>query len=464
MIVLDESNGESVVARSRKDDDEEPRRKKPQDDDEKPKKRAKAKNDDEDDGDEEDDGPVMPRKKKKSAKNSVKKVFSGIGITIGFKLLILLLYWIYSPIGTDHRMLCYCPPETSSLMGYDVGDNNANPKMKDVHDFFVGNYMRNNDKRFTTATGLTQKEVERYLSGVASGDPQEEEKEPDPQNKRGSFTILRFKQDLDKKKFIDSFVGQYECREESSPDGKTFYRLFEKLPNELRPDVSFFFPNDRTLMYTSTRRELTEALKRQPGKIELDGPMRDLAEKVDGQYFSANKFSTAVLANMYSPRFAFTGGFIDSNFREGKTFISSGSATWFGSNGNDFLYANGELYADWKMAREVRIMLEEGYASAQKAAYSDGGQPSGVQDIFFPKQAVQTGGFTSEGTKEGKQAAADSMVEYVKSYKVSRHGNMVSVSGMISHENFDKLWKAINGKFAPQQSFGGPGMMFPPRP
>jgi len=394
------------VAKSRRTDADEPRRRRPEDDDDKPRRGAR----DDADEDEEDDAPQKPRKKKVANKGPARTIFTILGSVAGAAALILLLYWIYSPMGTDHRMLCYVPPEATSLMGYDVHDNAINPKMKEVHDLFLNNYKRFSERRFVAACGVTDKDVERYLSGHASGDPKEEEKEPDAQNKRGDFTIIRFKQDLDKKKFVDSFTNEYQCEEVPAPDGKTFYRLYRVAPNERVPDISFFFPNDRTLMYTSTRRELTEALKRQPGKIELEGAMRDLAEKVDGQYFSAQTMSTVVVTNAFSPRFAFSGGFLDKDVRE--VMISTGSATWFASNGNDFLYANGELYADKEMARKARAGLVEGYAEARKSAYGDGGKPSGTDEIFFTK-APTAGGFGGDGNKEAKQAAATKALNFL---------------------------------------------------
>src|SRR5437763_12424219 len=51
-------------------------------------------------------------------------------------------------------------------------------------------------------------------------------------------------------------------------------------------DVSFFFPNSKTLVYGTTRRELTEAMTRSPGRVVLEGTMKELANDVDGHYRS----------------------------------------------------------------------------------------------------------------------------------------------------------------------------------
>ena len=49
---------------------------------------------------------------------------------------------------------------------------------------------------------------------------------------------------------------------------------------------------------------------------------------------------------------AFGLGFVDEEFRDQRKFNGVvGTASWFASNGNDFLYASANLYGDARVAR-----------------------------------------------------------------------------------------------------------------
>src|SRR5205823_1999617 len=115
-----------------------------------------------------------------------------------------------------------------------------------------------------------------------------------PQDRRGSITVVRFKKDVDQNTFVNSFTGAFQAREMTSRDGKRYHQLYRKVRvppdghEEEEDDISFFFPNGRTLVYTTTRRECEEALTRQPGRVVLEGNMRELANKVDGTFFQAS--------------------------------------------------------------------------------------------------------------------------------------------------------------------------------
>src|SRR5262245_39988184 len=173
-----------AVAKSRRAPTEEVRRRPKDDDDDAPPRKARKKDDDED----EDDGDAQkPRKKRKSAVGPARLILRICACVAGGIALIVLLYWIYSPVGTDYGLLCYFPPETSRLSGYDVDEASRNGKLKEVHETLLSNYKIFSEKRFSEEAGVKHTDVDRYLSGTASGDP-DEEKNLDPQDRRGSLT------------------------------------------------------------------------------------------------------------------------------------------------------------------------------------------------------------------------------------------------------------------------------------
>jgi hypothetical protein len=466
------------VAKSRRrpDDDDE-------DDDDAPRKRGK-------DDDDDDNGPIKPRRKKKSAAGPTKIVLRIIGGVIGAVGLFILLYWVYTPVGTDSSMLCYFPKETGRLQGYDVDEAFKNVKLKDVHETLLNNYRQFGNKRWSEASGVKDTDVQKYLSGTANGDPEEERDLP-LQDKRGELTVIRFKKEVDEAKFVASFTGAYQCEEMSGKDGKKFYQLWEKvrvppdMHEERRDDVSLFFPNKTTLVYASTRRELREAMNKTAGKISVEGDMKVLANEVDGHYFqcSGGWFEQNGLVNSA----AFNLSFLDEDIRgDRRSFGVTGTAMWWASNGNDFLYASANLYGSTLAAREIRRKLAAGYRKAQEDIYqSESGKPSGLSDPWNPpqpkQQAAGPGGFAGPAQTANAEQVKDTieaLAEYSKTARVRQRGRLVIVEGLIPHGNpeqgiFEKLWKAIGPKFqfnqgggmAPMPGMGGmPGMPGAPAP
>src|SRR4051812_41045305 len=216
-----------------------------------------------------------------------------IGAVLGAVAVIVFLVWVYSPVGADHSMLCYMPKETTRLSGYDVDEVMKNAKMTEVHQQLINNYKVFGDKRWPQDAGVKETDVLKYMHGWAAGDP-EEEKDLPPQQKRGELTVIRFKKGVDEAKFVTSFTGTYICEENQAKDGRKFYQLWSKrkVPpdwhEEREDDISFFFPNSTTLVYGTTRRETLEAMTRTPGRVVLEGTMRELANDVDGHYYSAS--------------------------------------------------------------------------------------------------------------------------------------------------------------------------------
>jgi hypothetical protein len=346
--------------------------------------------------------------------------------------------------------------------------------MTEVHQLLVNNYKAFGDKRWPQDAGVKETDVLKYMHGRAAGDP-EEEKDLPAQQKRGELTVIRFKKGVDEAKFVGSFGGSYRCAEETGKDGRKFYQLSykKKVPpdwhEEEEPDISFFFPNSTTLVYGTTRRETLEAMTRNPGKVVLEGTMRELADKVDGHYYTA----TGGWVELNS--MAFGLGFVDEEFRDQrKSNGVVGSASWFASNGNDFLYASANLYGDRRTASDVRRKLAAAYGKAQADVWqSEAGKPSGLVDPFNPPQPKGPGGPGMGGqpsaSAEQTKDVIEALAEYARTARVYTRGRLVVVEGLIPHGNpetgiFEKLWHAISQKFQVQQAggFGGPGGMMPP--
>jgi len=451
------------VAKSRRAPEEDVRRRRPDDDDDDDTPRRRGR-----DEDEEDDEPFAPRKKRKSAAGPVRLILKIVGGVAGAIALIILLWWIYSPVGTDSDMLCYFPKETIRLTGYDVGEVTKNHKMAEVHQTIMGNYNRFYSPRFAQ-TGVKDQDVDKYLYGVVAAT--DDEKDVPPQERRGQITVVRFKQPPDQNKFVAGFGGNYRLEQRQTKDGKPYqhlYRLYPVPPDnhlEREDDISFFWPNSRTLVYATTWRELEECMTRIPGRVVVEGNMRDLAKNVDGHFFQA---STGWYEfNGFGNTLAFGLGIVDPDIRDQKTFSGVvGTASWFASNGNDFLYASASLYGDKMTARNVRAKLAASFLKAQGDIYrSDSGRAGGIDDMFNPKPkegAGGAGGFSGGSTQsESTKAIIEALNEYAKSARVYRHDRLVVIEGTIPHGTqeqgiFELFWKAVGSKVAGGGGFSGP--------
>ena len=147
------------MAKSPKAPADEPRKRRPiDDDDDRPTKKGRAADDDD-----EDEDPLVPRKKKKSAAKPAKIGMTAVASVVGAVAVFIMLYWVYSPMGTDSSMLCYCPPETTTLIGMDVEDLVKNKQMKEFNDLILGAYKGFSEARFANTKLGIDKGVQRYL-------------------------------------------------------------------------------------------------------------------------------------------------------------------------------------------------------------------------------------------------------------------------------------------------------------
>src|SRR5947209_4589824 len=127
-------------------------------------------------------------------------------------------------------------------------------------------------------------------------------------------------------------------------------------------------------------------MNKQPGKVNLEGTMLELSKNVDGAYFTASGgFYTE---NGVDSSIAFELGFTGEEFRnERKAAGVVGTASWFASNGNNFLYASANLYGDAATARDVRSKLAAAFAKAQEDIYqNESGKPGGIINPFEEKK------------------------------------------------------------------------------
>ena len=424
-----------------------------------------------------DDQPKQLRKKRKSAAGPVRLVLTIVGCVAGAIALFFVLWWVYSPMGPDNSLYCYFPPETTNLTGYDCGDMLDNHKMEDVHKQIIGAYNRFGSARFG-GTGFADKDVAKYMSGVVG----------DPDEKRGSITVIRFKIRIDTDKFVSAIGGRFTVRNYESKDKKKYYQLEsiervgtgENAHDEKQQDVSFFFPNDRTLVYTTTMRECEEALNRVPGRVVVQGNMRELSNQVDGQFFQAHMG----VARLAGPASAFQLGILDADVKNKRPF-AVGTANWFGSNGNHFVYGEAVMMSDQSAAKQLFGGMSRAFGKATAQIYQadENAKISGLDNPFEVKANENPAGpggpgfVPSSGNPTDAKDILEGMNQWVKSAILFRSGRTVVVYGRIPHGTpeqgiFEKFWAAIRAKVMPNTGgfggFGGPmgpmgapGMMGP---
>ena len=132
------------MAKTRRAPEDEVRKRRPDDDEDDAPRQARRRDDD----DEEDDQPFAPRKKRRIGLGPDQAGHAHLPWRRPRRCIIILLIWVYSPVGTDHSLLCYFPPETTRIQGYDVEEGVKNHKLKEVHDMLLGNYRQANSRRF----------------------------------------------------------------------------------------------------------------------------------------------------------------------------------------------------------------------------------------------------------------------------------------------------------------------------
>ena len=480
------------MAKSSKPSDE-PRKRTPADAPRPAKKKAPAPDEDDEDEDEEDDGPAAgpkkPRKKRKSATNPWRLVTYIGGGLLGAIGLVFFFYWVYSPVGADPKLVCYCPPDTYWVEGLDVEEMQKNSKMKDIFERAVQRFKFGQERKWKSAE-FTEKDVQYYLACQVSAD-WEKEKDYDAQDRRGRLTMLRFKEPINQTKFLATFADPTDAdiiavppidlnarrqkffkEEKASRDGtKKYYRLYtlSNLRNsrfEPEYDDSFFFPNNRTLIISTTRREIEEAMERTPGKIELDETMRALVDSTDGHYFKAMKDVTIqnTAFDTYRAPSLMSSGFVDETLRNPETrmTISIGSASWVASDGNNFLTGDGTLMIDKATAKRIYASTAESVRDMKRRFFQEDAKAGDKENPFFaPKPPPGAGGMMGGGGEDSKKKEdiAEAMTDYYKKCRVDRRGNMVYVEGRIAHDLFGKMWTHIAEQMLPlpRSGFGGMG-------
>lgn len=453
---------------------EDPKKRKPSDDRSAKRRARDREEDDEDDDEEEEEEEVQirPKKIKRPKVRPSSVVGTVIGGIVGFVAFVYFLYWVYSPVGADNRLLCYCPPETFSIEGMDVEEVIRNTKLKEVWERSFSRYKTNgNDRRFKDS-GLTEKDVAYYLNCQATGD-WEREKDLTPQERRGSLSMLRFKNSFDPEKIIGSFTNSTPYRKEefTGKNGNKYYQLSTVgSKGEMIPDVSFYIPNSRTLIIGTTRKEVEEATGRVAGKIELDETMRGMVDNTDGHYFRVAK--TLTLYNsaleMFSGPSMMTAGFMDEQLQdvEKRKSIVIGNASWWASDGNYFLFADGSYFLDREQASRIYGGTYKTLLEMKTRFYREDAKVGDKEDMFFVPEAKTNSGMS--GSSGGKsEDLREALTDYFKSSHVNRRGNLVYVEGRVGHEKFNKLWNTISSKMFPQPVGGnrggpmGPGGMMP---
>ncbi|HVK14531.1 MAG TPA: hypothetical protein VM597_37680, partial [Gemmataceae bacterium] len=143
-----------------------------------------------------------------------------------------------------------------------------------------------------------------------------------------------------------------------------------------------------------------------------------------------------------------------------------GSADWFASNGNWFLYGELKLFSDNRSAKNSVDALSDAFRTAQGQIYqSEGGSAAKLEDPWNPKPppGQQQQGFGGGASAEERKAILAGLNEFVLTSRVRRRGKAVIIEGRISHGTpeqgtFELFWKAIQNKVIPQQqqNFGPP--------
>ena len=460
------------MAKSRRAPDVDDRKRRPDDDDDAPVR--KVRDDDEDDG--ADEPPEKPRKKRKSSAGPVKLILKICAGVAGSVLLLILLVWIYSPVGSDPKLLCYFPEETTSLSGYDVAEGGKIAKLKDVHETLTSNYKFANGQKFTAASGVEDKDVDKYMTGTAAGDS-EEEKDLPPQERRGSLTVVRFKRNVDTAKFIESFNGKFRSSETKSRDGKTYYQLQQYVTvaagnatqQELNDDISYFFPDSRTLVYGTTRRETEEALEASARPHRRQGRHARVGRQ-DGRNLLPVQ-SRLVRVQRQQESLELHG--VRPGFHRRRS-----------SRSEELL--RGDRHCELVGFERQRLPVRERVAlhrhsdgaamcvgkinTSLRKAQSDiwqgtDGKPSGLEDPFNPKQGKGRSRWsrdddgTTEPSSEQTKDILAALSEYASSARAYRRGRLVIIEGTIPHGMpeqgiFEKFWAAVSSKYK-VGGFGG---------
>jgi hypothetical protein len=263
-------------------------------------------------------------------------------------------------------LLCYSPPEPASLVAVDLAALNADATGRPIADVLVSNWQRVYGTRFAKVP-LSAADVESYIETAGLGNPDDEAKLA-AQDRRGTLIAIRFKLPIDGGAVLRGLAeGTYEVEGQVAASGDRYHALFRTVKGgperrgDQDRDVSLYVPDDRTLLIATTRREMEEAMRRAPTRIDLRGRLRDVVHKADGDVMEA----AIGPAGARDPR-------LDEYF-VGRTpagraaAVRRAGARWFDVRADGVRYHEGFLMPDSAAATAFRDSLAVEFAKGPPA-------------------------------------------------------------------------------------------------
>jgi len=298
-------------------------------------------------------------------------------------------------------LLCYCPPDATAVTAIDIAALNADPQAKDIVDVLTGTWQKAHEKRFGNVQ-LAIADVEAYVAMTGAVDPVREGALA-PHDRRGTVTALRLKREVDLKVILRGLDGAgLKVEEGLTRDGTQYFQIFRFVitsPDDhpkREDDYCFHLSDDRALLVATSRREMEEALRRVPGRLEIRGPLGDALERADGAVVDA-------LVGQRGPSDPGRPGYFACHAQaRSAAGDRRATAVWFTVRGDDVLY------------RELFVMPDADRAAA-------------VRDKWVTTYAKRP----SEGTGAAAYFAA--------SAHVTAAGDRVTVEATIGRRTFAKL-------------------------
>ena len=178
-------------------------------------------------------------------------------------------------------------------MAVDLAALNDDAPGRPIADILVSNWQRVFGTRFAKVP-LSAADVEAYIETTGLGNPDDEAAKLAPQERRGTLIAIRFRRPIDGGAVLRSLAeGMFEVEGQVAASGDRYHALFRPVKGgpdrrgDQDRDVSLYLPDDRTLLIATTRREMEEAMRRAPTRIDLRGQLRDVIQKADGAVMEA---------------------------------------------------------------------------------------------------------------------------------------------------------------------------------